>query len=243
MTFLRPNYSDYPEGNDQVWRFVAPLREFPEVVRYPEVAYGTVSTGIASHGLFISAKCENPDRAWDVFEVLASQELRDLCVWGEEGVNFEWKDGERVPIPGPFMLPIDDPEVFRWQRQFLVIWGFPEYREYDIACAQLEDKEFADEQVASYEPIVELNNKIKLNPGSIPYTPSDNASRKTAEAQASMSTSTINYIMGKLSDEDFDQAIADWEKEYGFIAQEQTEFINSYDKAKAEALGISYTLD
>ena len=58
-----------------------------------------------------------------------------------------------------------------------------------------------------------------------------------------MSTTTINYIMGRISDADFDKAIIDWEKTYGFIAQEQTEFVNSYDRSKADSLGVSYTLE
>lgn len=242
ITPLRPNYADFPEGNSQIWRMAAPLKEFPAEVRYPEVAYGTPSTGIASHGLFISARCKTPDRAWDVIEALASEEVRDFCVWGKEGETFEMKDGERVPLPERASLPADDPKFFGWQRQFLVIWGFWERDIYNFETAKLKDAEYAQEQKASIQPIVEASSKVKKTPLVLPYTRSENASRKLAESKATMSTTTINYIMGRISDADFDKAIADWEKTYGFIAEEQTEFINSYDRSKAESLGVSYTL-
>lgn len=243
ITPLKPNYADFPEGNSQIWRMAAPLTEFPAEVRYPEVAYGTPSTGIAGHGLFISARCKTPDRAWDVIEALASEELRDFCVWGKEGETFEMKDGERVPLPERASLPMDDPKYFGWQRQFLVIWGFWERDIYNFDVAKLQDEEYAVAQKESINPIVEACNKVKKTPISLPYTRSENASRKLAESKASMSTTTINYIMGRISDADFDKAIIDWEKTYGFIAQEQTEFVNSYDRSKADSLGVSYTLE
>ena len=240
----RPNYSDYPEGNSQEWRMAAPLTEFPEEVRYPEVAYGTTTNGLAGHAMYISAKCKNPDRAWDVLEVMSSEEFRDLCVWGLEGYSYKMEGDEKVPIVEVFKLDATDPKVFRWQRQFLTIWGFPSYRVYDEAVAKLADEEFANEQIESTKPIDEIAKNTKMGPGNLPgYIASDAVSRKNAESKTEMSTITCNYIMGKMSDADFDKAIADWETEYGFIADEFTEYAKSYDKAKAEALGIRFTLD
>ncbi len=243
VTFKRLNYPDYPEAKEHEWRYAAPFTEFPEEVRWPETAYGTRSSGISSHGVFIAASCKNPDRAWDVLEALSSTEFRDFCVWGKEGVNYEVKDGEKVPIVGPTLLSSNDPDVFRWQRQYLIIWGFPEYREYDIAAAKLEDEEFTNEQVASYEPIDEYAGKVGNSPIYLPYTMSDDASRKKAESQASMSTITINYIMGKISEADFEAERQKWEEEYGFIAEEHTKAINDYDRAQAEAMDVQFTLD
>ena len=122
VILTRTKYDDYPEGNNQIWRMAAPLKEFPEVVRYPEVAYGTTTNGLTSHGMYISSACKNPDRAFDVLEVMASEEFRDLCVWGTEGYTYEEKDGERVPIMEIAQLSSSDPKSFYWQRQFLTIW-------------------------------------------------------------------------------------------------------------------------
>ncbi len=229
-------YDDYPEGNSQEWRMAAPLTEFPEVVRYPEVAYGTKTNGLSGHAMYIAASCKNPDRAFDVLEVMASEDFKELCVWGLEGYSYEMVDGEKVPIPEVTKLSTSDPNVFNWQRQFLTIWGFPSSRPYDEAVAKLEDEEFANEQIESTDPIDEAVDKLFISPTSLTgYVASDDVSRKTAEASASMSTATCNYIMGRMSDADFDQAIADWEAEYGFIAEEYTEYVNSYDKAEADA--------
>ena len=49
--------------------------------------------------------------------------------------------------------------------------------------------------------------------------------------------------MGKMSEADFDKAVAEWKEKYGFIADERTEYVNSYDRAQAEAMGIQFTLD
>ena len=48
--------------------------------------------------------------------------------------------------------------------------------------------------------------------------------------------------MGKMSEADFDKAVADWQAEFGFIADEMTEYVNSFDKAQADAMGIQFTL-
>ena len=244
VLLTRTTYDDYPEANSQEWRMADPLTEFPDVVRYPEVAYGTLTNGLSGHAMYISASCESPDRAWDVLEVMASEDFRDLCVWGLEGYSYEVVDGEKVPIVEVFNLDATDPNVFRWQRQFLTIWGFPSYREYDEAVAKLQDEEFATAQIESTEAVDEIASNTPMDPSKIPgYIASDDVNRKDTEGKAAMSTITCNYIMGRMSDADFDQAIADWEAEYGFIAEEKTEYVNSYDKDEAAALGIRYTLD
>ena len=239
----KTTYADYPEGNSQIWRMAAPLKEFPAEVRYPELAYGAQTNGINSHGMFIAASCKNPDRAWDVLEALASEEVLDFCIWGIEGTDFEMKGEERVPITTRYLLDKTDPNCFNWQRQYLVIWGYDERIDYTNAVAEQEDAEFAKAQLASIEPIVEAASKQKKTPLNLPgFIRSETASRKVAESKSNMSTITINYIMGKISDADFDKQIAEWKETYGFIAEEQTEYINSYDKNEAAKLGVSYTL-
>ena len=194
--------------------------------------------------MYISAKCKNPDRAFDVLEVMASEEFRDLCVWGTEGYSYKMEGDEKVPIVEVFKLDPTDPKVFRWQRQFLTIWGFPSYREYDEAVAKLANEEFAQAQIDSTKPIDEIGKNTKMNPTSLPgYVASEAVTRKKTEGASAMSTITCNYIMGKMSEADFDKAVADWQAEYGFIADEMTEYANSFDKEKAAAMGISYTLD
>lgn len=240
---VRPNTPDFPEGNTHEWRMAAPLTEFPAETRYPEVAYGTKTNGLTGHALYISAKCKNPDRAFDVLEVLASEEFKDLCSWGTEGYSYKMEGNERVPIPEVTKLDASDPKVFRWQRQFLLIWGFPSYRPYDEAVAQLADKEFADAQIESTSKIDEIVDKLFISPAALPgYVASEDVTRKNADSKAQMSTITCNYIMGKMSEADFDKAIADWQTEFGFIAKEYSDFINAYDKAQAEAMGIKFTL-
>ena len=240
---VRPNTPDYPEGNLHEWRMAAPLTEFPAETRYPEVAYGTKTNGLTGHALYISSKCKNPDRAFDVLEVLASEEFRDLCAWGTEGYSYKMEGDEKVPIPEVTKLDAADPKVFRWQRQFLLIWGFPSSRPYDEAVAQLADKEFADEQIESTSKIDEIVDKLFIAPGSTPgYVASEDVTRKKADSAAQMSTITCNYIMGKMSEADFDKAVADWQAEFGFIADEMTEYVNSFDKAQADAMGIQFTL-
>ena len=58
-----------------------------------------------------------------------------------------------------------------------------------------------------------------------------------------MSTITINYIIGKISEADFEAERQKWEEEYGFIAEEHTKAINEYDRAQAEAMDVQFTLD
>ena len=241
---VRPNTPDFPEGNTHEWRMAAPLTEFPAETRYPEVAYGTKTNGLAGHAMYISAKCKNPDRAFDVLEVMASEEFRDLCAWGQEGYSYKMEGDKKIPIPEVSKLDASDPKVFRWQRQFLTIWGFPSSRPYDEAVAQLADAEFADAQIESTSKIDEIVDKLFISPASLTgYVASDDVTRKNADSKAQMSTITCNYIMGKMSEADFDKAIADWQAEFGFIADEFSEYVNSYDKTKAAAMGVKYTLD
>ena len=83
-----------------------------------------------------------------------------------------------------------------------------------------------------------------MTPDKLPgYEASDEVTRRTQESLSSMSTTTINYIMGRMTEADFDQAVADWQAQYGFIADEMTEYANSFDKDEAAALGIKFTLD
>ena len=237
-------YDDYPEGNDQIWRMADPLTEFPEVVRYPEVAYGSTPVSYAGHSMYIAASCKNPDRAFDVLEVMASEEFRDLCVWGLEGYSYTMEGEEKVPIPEVSRLDANDPDVFKWQRMFLTIWGYPSSRPYDEAVAKELDEEYAAAQIESTQTIDKIAAEIPISPIRIPgYVASDEVNRKFPESQIEMSTLVCNYIMGKMSEADYDQAIADWQEEYGFIADEKTEYINSFDKEEAKALGIALTLD
>ena len=237
-------YADYPEGNSQVWKMADPLTEFPAEVRYPEVAYGTKTNGLSGHAMYISSACKNPDRAFDVLEVMASEEFRDLCAWGTEGFSYTMEGDEKVPIAEVTKLDPTDPGVFRWQRQFLTIWGFPSSRPYDEAVAKLADEEFTNSQIESTKAVNDIVDALSISPTSLTgYVPSENVTRKSTESKAEMSTITCNYIMGKMSDADFDKAIADWQAEYGFIADEFSEYVNSFDKAKAEAMGVKFTLD
>ena len=231
-------------GNKVIWRMAPPLKEFPAEVRYPEIAYGTTTNGLSGHSMYISSKCKNPDRAFDVLEVMATEEFRDLCVWGLEGYSYKIEGDKKIPIPEVTKLDINDPKVFRWQRQFLTIWGFPSYRPYDEAAAQLVDADFANAQIASTSTINDIAKNTAMTPDKLPgYEASDEVNRKTTESLTSMSTTTINYIMGKMSEADFDKAVADWQAKYGFIADEMTEYANSFDKNEAAALGIQFTLD
>ena len=233
-------------GELPVWRMASPLKEFPAETRYPEVAYGTTTNGLSSHSMYISSGCKTPERAFDVLEVMSTEEFRDLCSWGIEGYSYKTEGDEKIPIPEVSVASLgrDDPNVFYWQRQFLTIWGFPSYRPYDEASAKLVDEEFANAQIASTDAIDSIAKNVAMTPDLLPgYVASDEENRKTTESLTEMSTITINFIMGKMSEADYDKAVADWQTKYGFIAEARTKYVNSYDKDEAAALGIKFTLD
>jgi len=229
------NSTEFPEQNDWEWLVAPPLETYPDVVKdlkYTEPFAGTPITG---HGLFISSTCKNPDRAWKVIEGLACDELYERIFWGWEGETYTVENGERIPKTEV----LSDINKHRWGVAYAIIFGFNNAQDVAEKGAEIAlGSEYFNKVKNHILPVDEVARRNGINPTAYVVV-SDEASRKVTEANDEAYAIATEFVMGRIDSAEYDARVAEWTKNYGFIYDEYTEYINK-NKADLESKGVNF---
>jgi ABC-type sugar transport system, periplasmic component len=193
------------------WVFAPPLKKPPAVLADPKYAEPKRGLPISTHGLFIPSSSKDKDRAFKVIEAFASDRLYDAIFWGYEGegVTYNTVDGKRIPTDklGP------GTEDY-WSLHLAVIFGFVEGQDAKKAShLQTLGEDYYREVYDSIDAIDALAKKNGI--GGLPgYSAPDEALLKQSESNLDISNFTVETIMGKMTMEEFDQRVKQWEQKY-----------------------------
>ncbi|GAA3411265.1 hypothetical protein ACFFNY_19615 [Paenibacillus hodogayensis] len=189
--------------------FAPDLKTYPSVVSDPRYAKGFLGTPISGHGMYVSSQSKNPDRAFQVIEAFASDELREAVFWGKEGDTYTVQAGKRVPIADK----LGDPNR-TWSRVYALLFGYTDGQ--DAQQALYEQKAGADYFKLAKDSMKQRQTDAEANGlnSLIGYAAPDDAAKKTSEMKQALNKFTTEAIMGKITMDQFDQARKDWEKQY-----------------------------
>lgn len=229
------NPKDYPQA--QTWETIVapPLKSYPAELADPKYVGPYSNKPINQHGVYISSQCKNPDRAWRVIEALVSDELRELIFWGKEGSEYTVKDGKRIPIPEK----IND-TARTWSLQLSLISGFTDGQDAKKAIGEYTfGKEYSD---LVYNAVDLIDSQARAN-GIEPFTfANDELSAesilKRAEMKQFITKTTIELIMNKITAEQFDKAVAEFQQKYGWMFDEQTKYVAD-NKDRLAEMGVN----
>lgn len=225
---------DNPASKVWEWVFAPPLTTYPKELQDPIYAQAFMGSGIGIHGLYISSKCKSPDRAWKVIEGFALDELYEAVFWGKEGQEYTVQDGKRIP----------DPEKLRdpsraWSTHLALVFGFTAGQDVKKAVGELGcGKEYSDMVWDSINVIDQMTRKNGVSP-LLFTTYSEEVTKKSAESQNFITQATVEAIVGKITMEQFDQRVKEYQDKYGFIADEDTKYIAEH-KAELEKMGVIF---
>lgn len=213
--------------------FAPDLKTYPSVVSDPRYAKGFLGTPISAHGMYISAQSKNKDRAFQVIEAFASDELREAIFWGKEGETYTQKDGKRVPIADK----LGDPNR-TWSRIYALLFGYTDGQ--DAQQAVYEQLAGADYFKLAKDSMKQRQADAEANgiSGLIGYIAPEDAAKKTSEMNQAINKFTTEAIMGKISMDQFDQARKDWEKQYRSLVYDPMQKFLDANKDNLIKLGV-----
>ena len=214
----------------QVWVYTPPLDEFPEALtdtRYMKdtsISYGVDIFPISSHRTGITSAAKDPDRAWRVLEAFASDALWDIISWGREGKEYTVEDGTRVATDRLYLRDIDDADSHYWTLHLGIISGFwPTQVKYAVQAGRhpLEWQRAYDSAawlIAKDRDVVGLNY--------LSFVPTDpDVSKKAGEVNHFISGAIAKAISGQITLEEFDEEVAKFQQEFGFIYDYHTRYV------------------
>lgn len=200
-----------PHAKDVKWLFAPPLKQYPDVLQDEKYAQPQIGLPIITHGLYISSDSKNPDEAWKVIEAFASDELYEAIFWGYEGegVTYNTVDGQRVPTD-----KIGAGAEDYWSLHLALVFGFLEGQDAKVASQRVAlGEEYLNEVYDSIEAMDTLakNNGVGDLPG---YVAPEAAVLKASESRAAINSFTVEAIMGRITMEQFDERVKQWEAQY-----------------------------
>ncbi|WP_409345177.1 extracellular solute-binding protein [Paenibacillus sp. MBLB4367] len=226
-----PKEAGYEHQEEQ---FVPQLKQYPSVLKDVKYAQPKMAFPITDHGLYISAKTKDKDRAWKVIEGFASPKLHEAIFWGKEGEDYKVENGKKSPIDGQGLA--NKKEKY-YKLQLAVIFGFNDRKESSIAAAEKAMKK--DEFTRRIDGMKQVEDVARKN--GMPLEPfvklSPETSAKKTESNQFISQATVEAIMGKITMEQFDQKVEEYKKKYGFIYDEYTKYMNA-NKDQLRKLGV-----
>lgn len=220
----------------QVWGFAPPLTAYPSVLADRKYAMAGLGMPISAHGLYIPSSNKNPDRAFKVIEGFAQDQLRDKIFWGDEGDTYTVKDGKRAAVPEKMSAP-----EHAWKRQLAFVLGYTDGQ--DAQNANFEAKLGKDTFSMIQDGMKALQKEAEQVglENLAGYAEPDEVLKKNAEMMQAINKFTVEAIMGRISMEQLDAGIAEWEKKYRALkydplqkyldANKETLIKNGYKKA------------
>lgn len=212
--------------------FAPPLKKYPSVLADPKYATVGLGSPIQTHGLYISSTAKDKDRAWDVIEAFASEELKEAVFWGKEGETYTVKDGKRVPIPEKLGA-----KERTWARHLMFIFGFTDGQDAQNATYELQIGQPLFNQIRESMSVLQ-NEAQKIGLGSLPmYSEPDDVLKKNSEIMQAINKFTTEAIMGRITMEQFDQEVQAWEKKYRALKYDPIQKYIDENKDKLRELG------
>ncbi|TMV47888.1 extracellular solute-binding protein [Paenibacillus mesophilus] len=222
-----------PEDAHKETQIAPPLKKYPSVLKDTKYVQPKRSYPINAHGLYISSKTKDKDRAWKVIEGFASDKLHEAIFWGKEGEDFKIENGKKLPIDGQGLANANK----RYALHLSLIFGFNDRKESSIAAAEKAmDKDEFKRRMDGMKMLEDAANATGLALDPFVVLSADTVSKKT-ESNQFISTATIEAIMGKITLEQFDQKVEEYKKKYGFIYDEYTKYMNQ-NKDRLKKLGV-----
>ncbi|GGD72948.1 extracellular solute-binding protein [Paenibacillus nasutitermitis] len=212
--------------------FVPKLASYPAVVKDQKYTYGKKGSPIIWYGLYISSKSKYPDRAWSVFEGLASDKLNEAIYWGREGSEYVVQDGKRIPDAKKLL----DPNRY-WSIHLSTIRGFAAGQESkDAQQIQVLGQEDYDYSHDSLKYPAEMAEEAGVDMFAVIPVP-DEAKVKLPESNIFLAAATVDAITGKITMEQFDKKVEEYKEKYGFIGEAYTKYMNEH-KEQLEGWGV-----
>lgn len=208
--------------------FTPELETYPENLIDPIYTKGHLQTPIGIHGLSIASTCKNPDLAWKVIEAFATEELREMAEWGDEGVYYEVVDGKRVPI----VEAMNTPE-YRYGTPFMILHGFSSiYGAQNATHEQIIGEKRWPLQIQGNEHCAADAEErgyammdVKRYISGLLQSPSVVLEREP-EANQFIAEATVNAITGQISMDQFDQMVETFKTQYSDITDAWTEILH-----------------
>lgn len=215
--------------------FAPPLKKYPSVLKDPKYATIGLAAPISNHGLYIPTKSKDKDRAWDVIEAFAADELKETIFWGKEGETFNMKDGKRVPVPEKLGA-----KERTWSRNLALIFGFTDGQDAQNATYELQIGTPLFKQIQDSMNVI-ANEAKKIGLQTLPmYTEPDDVLKKNSEISQAVNKFTSEAIMGRITMQQFDQEVKTWESKYRALKYDP---IQKYiDSNKDTLRGLGYKM-
>ncbi|RAV09231.1 extracellular solute-binding protein [Paenibacillus contaminans] len=222
-----------PEDQHKESQFAPPLKQYPTVLKDVKYVQPKLAYPITGHGLYISAKAKDKDRAWKVIEGFASDKLHEAIFWGKEGEDYKMENGKKTPIENQGLANKD-----KYYRLHLgIIFGFNDRKESSIAAAEkVMNKDEFNRRIDGMKKLEETAKQTGLPLEPFVKLPADTAAKRT-ESNQFISQATVEAIMGKITMQQFDQKVEEYKKKYGFIYDEYTKYMNA-NKDQLRKLGV-----
>lgn len=218
----RKGLSD-PTTKTNEYVFAPMLTTFPSEVKDPKYVYPFQSWPIVSHGLYISSKCKDKDRAFKVIEGFSSDDLYNMIFWGKQGTEYTVQNGQKV-INTDKMADTHH----TYGLAYALVFGFMSGQdEKKLVGEQGCGKDYSDMVYNSINPIDKLAKDNGIDALSF-VNYSDNANKKSAESQQYITKTLCGMIMGRISINDYDKKVEEYNKNYGFINDEAQKYLDSH---------------
>lgn len=212
--------------------FAPPLKKYPSVLSDPKYATVGLASPISTHGLYISSKAKDKDRAWDVIEAFAADELKEAIFWGKEGETYNTKDGKRVPIPEKLGA-----KERTWSRNLALLFGFTDGQDAQNATYELQIGTPLFKQIQDSMKVLATEAQ-KVGLGGLPnYAESDDVLKKNSEMLQAINKFTSEAIMGRITMAQFDQEVKAWETKYRALKYDPIQKFIDGNKDMLRSLG------
>ncbi|MFK7695009.1 extracellular solute-binding protein [Paenibacillus sp. HJGM_3] len=210
--------------------FAPELKKYPQELADPKYTYtGLAAPAHPTFGMYISSQAKDPDRVWRVIEAFASPELREAIFWGQEGDTYTVKDGKRIPNAEK----LADPNR-RWVKNLALLFGYTDGQEVTRATQDLQiaDPAYIQRFYDSQKPLAQRAEKAGYTTFT-GYVEPDDALKKTSEIKQEINRFTTAAIIGKISMEEFDREVKEWERKYRSLKYDP---LQKYMDANKESL-------
>ena len=210
-----------------VIKFAPPLAELPSVVSDVKYTYRHANAAAIFHRTAIAASSRNQQAAWRVIEGFSTPELREAYEWGREGIEFNWENGVRVATDRIYSQPTTHPDLapadtHGWTLHLGIIQGF--WR--TTASYAVQELRWGTDPWNDIRTSADwIQETAQIRGSALRLPPIERIATRTGEALAAESTILARTITGEYTMAQFDAAVAEFKRNYGYFDELYTEYI------------------
>ncbi|MBP1993787.1 extracellular solute-binding protein [Paenibacillus eucommiae] len=215
---------------------VAPPIQVDPVVSNPLYVESFKALPVIDHGVYISSTSKNQDAAWRVIEALASDELDEAIWYGFEGEHYTvGADGKKIVD----FQKLEADKAVSWAFHLHLIRGFVSGQEaMKEKSMAIMGEEYGKFVFDSMIPMQQQADKNGIHPLTLVEPKlSDESAAKRTEMNEFISKALAEAIMSRISMEELDQRIAEFNTKYGTVFAELTQIYKDI-KPELPALGV-----